>query len=156
MWMWESENGLRSVFLMGVTMQGWLVHPWIWWLYTWSWCLHPWSWWCCLWSVHPLIMQSYHRVMHPWRWWCWGLVRFLPFSTFSKLWSANVGFWWMDCGGTVINWEGFSYHWNRSRSSVIVPNCASQATVGASIRSQESMFIPWRIISACVIVGWVR
>ena len=58
-------------------------------------------------------------------------------------------------GKTEVNWDG-SYHiLNISRSYVISLNCASQLILGAYFRSQESMFIPCRILSARVSVGCV-
>ena len=78
------------------------------------------------------------------------------FPCFPSLGVALWVFWWMGCVGTMLNWEGLDHHWKRSQSSVIASNCASQATVGASFRAQESVFILWSILSECVRVGWAR
>ena len=56
----------------------------------------------------------------------------------------------------MINWEGSAHLWMRSRSSMITLNFVSQVTVGASVRVHESVFMPFRILSEYVSVGWVR
>ena len=57
--------------------------------------------------------------------------------------------------GTVVIWGGSDHRCKSSCGSVIALNCASQVIIGEYCRAHESVFIPYRIMSACVIVGWV-
>ena len=59
-------------------------------------------------------------------------------------------------GGTVVNWDRSDHRLKRSQSFVIALNCVSQVIICASFRAHESVFIPCRILSACVSVGYAR
>ena len=61
----------------------------------------------------------------------------------------------LGCGRNVVNWDVSAHRLKISQSYMIALNCAPQVIFSAYLRSQESVFIPYRILASCVSVGYV-